>query len=82
MHSFFFARRILLWATKIKEWGLQWKRRVVLLGGGRVISRLILKVTCGAIDLLCGAQSSSQGRVAVEVADEWRRGILIVVPLH
>lgn len=55
---------------------------MVLLGGGRVISRLILKVTCGAIDLLCGAQSSSQGRVAVEVADEWRRGILIVVPLH
>lgn len=35
-----------------------------------MISRLILKVSCSAIDLLCGAQSSSQGRVAMEAADE------------
>lgn len=45
-----------------------------------MISGLILKVTGSAADLLC-AQSSSQGRVAVEVADEWRRASLIVVPI-
>lgn len=54
---------------------------MVLLGGWRVISRLILKVTCSTIDLLCGAQSFSQGRVPVEVADEWRRVDLIAVPI-
>lgn len=36
-----------------------------------MISRLILKVTCSATDLLCGAQSSSH--------DEWRRANLIFV---
>lgn len=46
-----------------------------------MISRLIVKVTCSGIDLLCGAQSSSQWRVAVKVADEWRKVDLIVVPI-